>query len=88
MNRRLLVMDPKDNVGVLLEKAVKGDSCVYQEHQIEILSDIEFAHKVALTDISANELIIKYGHEIGHAEKQIRKGEWVHDHNMGCRRGK
>jgi hypothetical protein len=87
MKRKILVMNQKDNVGVLLEKAVAGDNCNYRNHQIDILNDIDFAHKVALTDISANEWIIKYGHEIGHAEKNIRKGEWVHTHNMGCRRG-
>lgn len=88
MERRLLVMDPKDNVGVILETAVTGDTCAYQENVIAILNEIEFAHKVALTDIPRNGPVIKYGHEIGHAEKDIRKGEWVHVHNMGCRRGK
>jgi len=88
MNRNVLVMDEKDNVGVLLEEARKKDTCKAKGQTIEILDDIEFAHKVALTDILAEEPVIKYGQAIGHAEKNIRKGQWVHSHNMGCRRGK
>jgi len=88
MNRKILVMDQKDNVGVLLEAARKKDTCEVKGQSIEIMDDIEFAHKVALTDISAEDLIVKYGQAIGHAEKYIRRGEWVHTHNMGCRRGK
>ena len=45
-------------------------------------------YKPYVMDIQANELVIKYGHEIGYAEKKIHKGEWVHTQNMGCRRGK
>ena len=88
MERRLLVMNPKDNVGVLLEQASAGDFCIYNSESIELTTDIEFAHKVALMNIPANELVIKYGHAIGYAEKEIHKGEWVHTQNMGCRRGK
>ena len=88
MERRLLVMNSKDNVGVLLEQATAGDTCSYKGDSIEMTADIEFAHKVALMDIPATGRVIKYGHEIGYAEKEIHKGEWVHTHNMGCRRGK
>lgn len=88
MERRLLVMNAKDNVGVLLEGASANDTCIYQENSIEIRSDIAFAHKVALVDIPVNGRVIKYGHEIGHAAKKIDQGEWVHTHNMDCNRGK
>jgi len=81
-------MNPKDNVGVLLEQAATGDTCSYDGNSIEMAADIEFGHKMALIDIPTNERVIKYGHEIGYAEKEIHKGEWVHTHNMGCRRGK
>lgn len=88
MKRRLLVIHPKDNVGVLLEQATVGDFCIHNSDSIELTTDIEFAHKVALVDIPANERVIKYGHKIGYAEKEIHKGEWVHTQNMACRRGK
>ncbi|MBQ7822284.1 MAG: altronate dehydratase [Clostridia bacterium] len=42
----------------------------------------ENGHKYALRDISAGELIIKYGSPIGSATSFIRTGEQVHTHNM------
>ena len=62
----LVVINPKDNVGVLL---IKKD-------------DISAGHKIALVDIKKGEPIIKYGMVIGKATKDIKKGEWVHTHNM------
>ena len=88
MNRRVLVLNEKDNVGVVLEDTEKGDECLFQETTIEILESIEFAHKVALKDIPKEENVVKYGENIGFALSDIQKGRWVHDHNMGCERGK
>ena len=39
-------------------------------------------HKVALTDIKKGQDIIKYGYSIGHAAKDIKKGEHIHTHNL------
>ena len=39
-------------------------------------------HKYALCEIKSGENIIKYGFPIGHATKDIQKGEHVHTHNM------
>ena len=88
MNRRLLVLNKKDNVGVLLEAAEAGDTCLYQGGTIDISEPIAFAHKVALVDISNAENVVKYGENIGFALSDIKTGKWVHDHNMGCDRGK
>jgi hypothetical protein len=87
MNRRLLVVNGKDNVGILLENASKGDTCRYNDTILEILESVAFAHKVALVDIPKEENIIKYGESIGFAISDIRKGQWVHVHNMDCKRG-
>lgn len=43
---------------------------------------IPLGHKVALRNIKSGENILKYGHPIGHATRDIGKGEWVHIHNM------
>ncbi len=88
MNIRLLVMNEKDNVGVVLEAAVKGDNCLYRDDTIEIIEPIEFAHKIALSDIPEKENVVKYGENIGYALTDIKTGQWVHIHNMGCERGK
>ena len=84
----MLVIHPKDNVAILLEQAAAGDFCEHAGKKIKILEDTEFAHKIALTDISQNALIYKYGEEIGYALVNIKRGQWVHNHNMGCRRGR
>lgn len=88
MNRKMLVIHAKDNVGILLESAVAGDVCDHEQKIIRILEDTDFAHKIALSDISQNAVIYKYGEEIGYALVDIKRGQWVHNHNMGCRRGK
>lgn len=86
--KRLLVINDKDNVGVLLEKAVAGDECNYNGTTVKVLEDIEFGHKIALKDLKKEDIVYKYGEEIGHALEEIAAGKWIHNHNMGCRRGK
>lgn len=86
--KRILVINAKDNVGVLLENAKEGDKCNYNNREVTMLEDIEFGHKVALNDIAEGEIVYKYGEEIGFALKDIAAGMWIHHHNMGCRRGK
>lgn len=44
--------------------------------------NLETGHKTALFPISKGENIIKYGNPIGHAIKDIQKGEHVHSHNL------
>ena len=44
--------------------------------------DLSNGHKYAITDILKGEYIIKYGNPIGHAVKDIKKGDHVHTHNM------
>ena len=88
MNRKVLVMNPGDNVGVLLENAEADDTCTPRDRPVTILETIEFAHKVALADISEKSWVVKYGESIGYANSDIKKGQWVHVHNMACDRGK
>lgn len=88
MEKKVLVMNLADNVGVLLENAETDDSCTHDDRLVTILEPIEFAHKVALTDISEKSWVIKYGENIGYATSGIKKGQWVHTHNMACDRGK
>ncbi len=59
-------INEKDNVGVLL--------CEW--------NGIPAGHKIALWDIKQGEPVIKYGQTIGRASTDIRKGEWVHSHNL------
>ena len=76
MNDYIIIND-NDNVLVTLRPFVKGEVV----NGITLLNDVPQAHKVALVDIKENEDIIKYGNPIGHATKDIQKGEHVHVHN-------
>lgn len=88
MNKRMLILANQDNVGVLLEDAGKGDTAVCGDIRVECLEDIKYCHKIALTDIPRHTDFIKYGEIIGYALCDIKKGEWVHIHNLDDVRGR
>ena len=88
MKRKLLIIHEKDNVGVILENAEKGDHCACRNQELQVLESIEFAHKVALDTIPKGSPVFKYGEQIGYALEDIPAGSWLHNHNMGCDRGK
>lgn len=75
---KVFKINSKDNVIVALEDIKKSEN----HFGINLLEDIPFGHKIALKDIKKNENIIKYGFNIGHATKYIKKGSLVHTHNV------
>lgn len=71
-----MIINPIDNVAVAASPVSAGellDSVTAEEN-------IPFGHKMAIRDIEKGENIIKYGYPIGHASRDIKKGEWVHSH--------
>ncbi len=73
-----LHINSNDKVAVALHDLKKGEVI----NGVTLLEDIKTAHKFALVDIKEGEDIIKYGYPIGHATKDIKKGSWVHTHNV------
>ena len=61
-----VIINKADNVGVCLVAS----------------GDIPAGHKYALCDIKKGETVIKYGQIIGRATTDIKKGDWVHTHNV------
>ena len=49
---------------------------------LEATDSIPAGHKQALTDIPEGAPVIKYGNVIGYAKCDIKKGDWVHVHNV------
>ena len=89
MLRRCLQIHPTDSVVCVLEDAKKGDTIQTPAGEtITLLEDVEFAHKVLIRDLKAGDPVIKYGEEIGYMLVDAPKGTWIHNHNMGCDRGK
>lgn len=71
-----------DTVAVALKPLEKGATVNVGNTHVSLLDDIPNAHKFALTYIKTGEKVIKYGNSIGIATKDIKIGEWVHDHNV------
>ena len=88
MLRRSLIIDPNDTVAVLLEDAGRGDTVETPGGTVTLLDDIEFAHKASIIDHAPGQPVYKYGHEIGYVENAVKKGTWIHNHNMRCDRGR
>lgn len=80
---RALQVDPADNVAVAAQAVPPGA-------QVEVRSDltvtaaeaIPVGHKLALCDIAAGDMVIKYGVPIGRASRDIPRGSHVHTQNV------
>lgn len=90
--KELVIMNEKDNVGVIKELQREGETIVVNdgnsENVILVQEDIPFGFKIALKDIKQNDKIYKYGETIGIASVDIKKGEKVHIHNVEGVRGR
>nr|MDO8083177.1 UxaA family hydrolase [Candidatus Sigynarchaeum springense] len=79
MERKFLIMDPKDNVATALVNIAKGESVQIDDAlMITINKNIDMGHKFAIKPIKKDELVIKYGEVIGQAKRDIQPGDWVH----------
>ncbi len=94
MTLRALIINPGDNVANLIGPGTQGADveCTVERQKeteaIRLLNDIPSNHKFARADIKAGDPIMKYGLSIGRASKDIRRGEYVHVHNIESNRGR
>lgn len=72
----------EDNVAVALRPIGKGESLFVAGEEVAVLEEVPQGHKFALRDIGEGEEVTKYGFRIGYAKEAIRKGQWVHVHNV------
>ena len=92
--KKAVVLSKTDNVATALEDISKGDGVeiINSEkkpvYEIISLSNIKRGHKISLSDIKKGDEIIKYGYVIGIASSDIKKGEFVHTHNLESERGR
>lgn len=71
-----------DNVLIALTQ-IKANTIVFDNDlEISVLENIQSGHKIATEDIKEGENIIKYGYPIGYATKDIKRGQWIHSHNL------
>ena len=87
MKPNLLIINARDNVAVVLTALATGDVAFADEGDgLTALSDIPASHKIALADIPAGGEIIKFGETVAVSTRGIRRGEWVHTHNLESKR--
>ena len=93
-NMLALRVDDLDNVATVFANGIKSGMEVEVRDKkgkidrITVHADIPYGHKIAVTDIAAGAHIMKYGESIGEAECDIRRGDYVHVHNMKALRGR
>ena len=95
MEKRIaLRVDDLDNVATIFANGVTAGMEVEVRDKkgnldpVTVNADIPYGHKIAVTDIPAGAHIMKYGESIGEAETDIRRGDYVHVHNMKALRGR
>ena len=89
MKDNILTIHPRDNVAVVLKTLDVGELVVAKGVEgFPALEKIPASHKIALRDISQGDEIIKYGETVAVSGRNIKKGEWVHTHNLESKRWK
>ena len=89
-----LKVSDKDNLATIFaEGIVDGTEVEVRDKRgesevVTVMGDVPYGHKIAVRGIHVGELIMKYGEEIGIATKEIKKGEYVHIHNLDSMRGR
>ena len=89
---QFLVHEKTDTVGVATEdiKAGRVAKGLFMDTQdpieIKTLRDIPLGHKIALKDFAVDDIVIKYGHDIGKVVADIKAGDHVHTHNLKTKR--
>lgn len=76
----------KDNVVTVVADCSAGNEVTVKFKGTETThlcnQDVPFGHKIATDDMSKGASVIKYGEVIGSASQYIKKGDWVHIHNV------
>jgi len=93
MATQFIVHDKADTVGVVVVEDVQpGQELTGWTMQtdetisLKALDSVPLGHKIALRDIKADETVLKYGHDVGRATRDIGKGRHVHIHNLKTKR--
>ena len=74
MQKKLIKVNPSDNVAVALVNLVAGEVINFEGEAITIESDVKMKHKIAVYPFEIGEKIIMYGVLVGKASAPIAKG--------------
>ena len=82
MQKKVLKVNPKDNVIVALMDLPAGESVHLDGTDYTILKDIKAKHKFAAVDFKDGDHILMYGVIVGKANQSIKKGEVITTENV------
>lgn len=89
-----LKVNDLDNVATIFAEGMADGQVVTLKDKaghaqpLTVIGNVPYGHKVAVEDIPAGASIRKYGEQIGVASRDIRRGEYVHVHNLDSMRGR
>ncbi|HTH52830.1 MAG TPA: galactarate dehydratase [Edaphobacter sp.] len=75
---RYIQIHPSDNVAIVVNEGGLPSGTRF-ESGLTLLEAVPEAHKVALNTIGEGEPVVRYGVTIGHAQREIQAGSWVHE---------
>ncbi len=81
--KQVILIDEKDDVVIALLDTKAGTELTMPDgSKLTAVTDVPRSHKIAIHDIKKGDHIYRYGEPIGYATADIKKGEWVHVHNL------
>jgi len=80
--QKAIKIQPHDNVAVALQDLFTNEEVTIAQDRVTLLEDVPAGHKFALKDLEPGEEVIKYGYPIGKTTKTVKRGEWIHTHNI------
>ncbi len=79
---KYIKLHPADTVAVALTPLAAGETVSPDGQELILTEDIPQGHKFALQNLAENEPVIKYGYPIGVTKEPVKKGSWIHVHNL------
>jgi altronate hydrolase len=80
--RRVLQLDPRDNVLVALTDLRKGEAVSFAGNDYVLLSDVPAKHKFLTLDLPAGGEVVMYGVLVGKNPEPLRRGELLSTRNL------
>lgn len=75
-------INENDNVAVALDVIPENTTVNVAGSDVTTTMEIPAGHKFALEDMPEATPVIKYGFRIGNTTAAVKKGEWIHTHNL------
>jgi altronate hydrolase len=75
-------INENDNVAVALDVIPENTTVTVGATEVTTTMEIPAGHKFALADLDEGTPVIKYGFRIGNTTAFVKKGEWIHTHNL------